>query len=178
MYSWKHSGSLMWPSFSSSVLELDWCLSWVVQLDWSWTELHKPKRMSFYWLEHDWMILWGSGVHLDWSCLCWTGVVEKAWQSCACWTRVVHLGWIRSACWFGMLHMAWKSLSMVEEMHKEWRCACWTGMMAMDWESLSMAELVTRSECLHVGLGWYRWLRWCKWGGWAWACLVGWLMLE
>ena len=120
MHSWKHSVSLMWPSFSSSVLELDWCLSWVVQLDW--------------------MILWGSGVHLDWSCACWTGVVEKV-QCCACCTGMMHLGWMRSACWSRMKGMA-------KEMHKEWRCACWIGMIQMaevvqmGWLSLVELELV------------------------------------
>ena len=56
--------------------------------------------------------MWGSGVHLDWSCACWTRVVEKVWQCCACWFGMVHLGWMRSACWSEMM-------GMVEEMHKE-----------------------------------------------------------
>ena len=154
MLSWKHLVSLMWPSFSSSVLELDWCLSWVVQLDW--------------------MILLGSDVHLDWSCACWTRVVEKMWQCCACWTGVaekvwqcctcctgmVHLGWMRSACWSSMVRLGWMRnacwsgiMGMAEEMHKEWRCACWTGMIQMaevvqmGWLSLVELELVLLADC-------------------------------
>nr|POE67691.1 hypothetical protein CFP56_13839 [Quercus suber]POE67694.1 hypothetical protein CFP56_13842 [Quercus suber] len=48
-------------------LELDYYLSWVVQLDWSWTNLHILERMSFCWPELDWIILWRPEVmHLGW----------------------------------------------------------------------------------------------------------------
>ena len=154
MHSWKHSGFLIWPSFSSPVLELDCCLSWVVQLDW--------------------MILWGSGVHLDWSCACVHAGLGW-WKRCGSAVHAV-LVWCTWAGW---------------EVHASLVCCTWLGKACPWLRKCTRSEGVhaglewwqwlrwcTKSKGVHGGLGWYRWLRWCKWGGWAWACSVGWLMLE